>query len=147
MSNKLKLIRTQIKTDFNAYVGNYTWVNKVEIDRTTELSQDETLHANITLGDLSPIAEFVGGAENEWQRSADIDVEIEKGGGTLTGDEILDAVADFEAIVKANKQWSTYAGKTEWLGTSIQKDQQERKIYVATIKLRIHYTTMEWSTE
>lgn len=148
MSNKLKLIRTQIKTDALAYSGNYAWAGKVDIDRTAPLSEDETLHANILLGNFNLQNEFFGGALNEWNRYADIDINIEKGGGaSLTGDEILDAEEDFEAIVKANLQWSAHAGYTYWLGTEILKDQEERKIYMAILHLRIAYSTTAWTAE
>lgn len=151
MADKLKTIRTAIKTAINAIVADanyhYTWSGKVEIDRKAQLSEDENLYANIRLGNLNLAHALVNDANNQWERLAAIDIEIEKGDGTLTDDEILDAVADIERVIKPNQTWSDNAILTDWLGTDMQKDQQERTISSAIIHLGILYQTADWLPE
>lgn len=152
MANKLKSIRTDIKTTLAAINGaapyNYNWSGKVEIDRKSELAKDESLHANIRLSNFDKMPdEFVGGDANQWERFADIDIEIEKSEAAITDDEILNAEEDIERAIKANKHWSALAERTEWLGTNLEKDQQERVVLMAIVKLRIYYMTTEWLPE
>lgn len=150
MSIKRQTIIDAVKTRMQSIStanGYYTDVVSVDTWKTSEY--ESTLANNdlpaINIRDLgnAPRMELIKDSANRWYRDLAIDIRAIVN-GSLTDSDIRKLIADVEKAIGTDLTWSGNAIDTEWLGSELERDENEQIIMAAVVHINVYYTTTQW---
>ncbi len=136
-------IVTRLKL-INGAGGYYLNLNsRVYDNRVPEYADNEIPAVNITDGDEESNQELLAGSVNYWYRDLNIGITLIVN-GTLAAADVRKGIADIQLAISTDLKWSALAIDTIWTGTTIDRNQEEKKIMSATVNITVRYSTTEW---
>jgi hypothetical protein len=142
MKTRLQLINGSTPYYLNASANVY-----IQRDKPFESWSDRELPGiNIVDGDEEPGQELLSGAVNVWYRDLNVAVQLVTG-GALADTLVRKGIADIQRAIGTDLTWGGLAIDTDWVNTTIERDQQEQRIMSATVNIKISYSTTQWSEE
>ena len=153
MALKRQNIVTAIKTRLQLINGAASYYLNVSpnvyIQRDTlfESWNDRELPGiNIVDGDEEPGQELLSGSVNVWYRDLNVAVQLVTN-SALADTLVRKGIADIQRAIGTDLTWGGLAIDTDWVNTTIERDQQEQRIMSATVNIKISYSTTQWSEE